>query len=444
MLRASVAQRTGEDWTDVSLGLATADLRRGTGLPKLRSIRIGRSQPAPAPAGWREPPAGLSDLFTGYDTAPRRPAPAAQPVAPSGPPPVPPSPPAPQAHGGPPVPLSAAGRARGAPSPSAPAVTYPSRHRPPGHVRPSRTVRRACPPELPPRCSRRCSAAVSGTADRRAAAERCRARLRRAGPVRSRRAGQAQGQAVPRCAPGPGGARGPPPRRIGGRAAAAPPRGEATRIGGLLRPPIRHRCPHRHPVGRTWHTVTIGEISVGAHTEYLCTPAVEQTVYASLTLSNSSDQALLAGPVEVTVDDDFLLTAALPTLAPGGVRRVGLGPVEGVQVIRRTTLHESTSGMRNSTTVLDHRVHVELANRLAGPVTVEVRERVPVTSDPDVRIEERSDWTEPEAGSGQDHPAAGTRIRRVDLPAGGTAELDGGYEIRIPANRTVVGGNRRS
>ncbi|MFF5725037.1 DUF4139 domain-containing protein [[Kitasatospora] papulosa] len=150
VLRASVAQRTGEDWTDVSLGLATADLRRGTGLPKLRSIRIGRSQPAPAPAGWREPPAGLSDLFTGYDTAPRRPAPAAQPVAPSGPPPVPPSPPAPQAHGGPPVPLSAAGRARGAPSPSAPAVTYPSRHRPPGHVRPSRTVRRACPPELPP------------------------------------------------------------------------------------------------------------------------------------------------------------------------------------------------------------------------------------------------------------------------------------------------------
>ncbi|PWS45326.1 hypothetical protein DLE01_38985, partial [Streptomyces sp. FT05W] len=57
VLRASVAQRTGEDWTDVSLGLATADLRRATGLPKLRSIRIGRSQPAPAPAGWREPPA---------------------------------------------------------------------------------------------------------------------------------------------------------------------------------------------------------------------------------------------------------------------------------------------------------------------------------------------------------------------------------------------------
>ncbi|MFD6426290.1 DUF4139 domain-containing protein, partial [Streptomyces sp. NPDC060198] len=74
VLRASVAQRTGEDWTGVRIALATADLRRRTDLPKLRSVRIGRSQPAPAPAGWREPPAGLAGLFSGYDAAGPRPA----------------------------------------------------------------------------------------------------------------------------------------------------------------------------------------------------------------------------------------------------------------------------------------------------------------------------------------------------------------------------------
>ncbi|MFE3284613.1 DUF4139 domain-containing protein, partial [Streptomyces sp. NPDC059233] len=57
VLRASVAQRTGEDWTGVRVALATADLRRRTDLPRLRSIRIGRRQPDPAPSGWREPPA---------------------------------------------------------------------------------------------------------------------------------------------------------------------------------------------------------------------------------------------------------------------------------------------------------------------------------------------------------------------------------------------------
>ncbi|MCC0094352.1 DUF4139 domain-containing protein, partial [Streptomyces flavotricini] len=198
------------------------------------------------------------------------------------------------------------------------------------------------------------------------------------------------------------------------------------------------------PSDGTWHTVTVGAIPVGLRTEYLCVPSVEQTVYATLVVANATDQALLAGPVEVTVDDEFLLTAALPTLAPGGVRRVGLGPTEGIGVTRRTNLHESTAGLRGNTTVLDHRIHVELANRLAGPVTVEVRERVPVTGEPDVRIEERADWTVPEAGTGAEQHAPGTRIWRVDLPAGATTALDGGYEIRIPAGKGLVGGNRRS
>lgn len=120
VLRASVAQRTGEDWTGVRLALATADLRRRTDLPALRSLRIGRRQPAPAPSGWREPPAGLADLFTGYEAA--GPAPlrggsavggavagsASLPVAAPAPVPAPP-PPAPPAFTGPPQPGAAYG-----------------------------------------------------------------------------------------------------------------------------------------------------------------------------------------------------------------------------------------------------------------------------------------------------------------------------------------------
>ncbi|WP_344441298.1 DUF4139 domain-containing protein, partial [Kitasatospora nipponensis] len=81
VLRAAVAQRTGEDWTGVRLGLSTADLHRPAELPALRSIRIGRRQPAPPPSGWREPPAGLSGLFTGYDSAGAPPAPSPRPRA---------------------------------------------------------------------------------------------------------------------------------------------------------------------------------------------------------------------------------------------------------------------------------------------------------------------------------------------------------------------------
>jgi hypothetical protein len=198
------------------------------------------------------------------------------------------------------------------------------------------------------------------------------------------------------------------------------------------------------PSDGSWHTIAVGEVPVGLRTEYLCVPSVEQAVYATLVLSNATDQALLAGPLEVATDGDFLLTTSLPTLAPGGVRRVGLGPDEAIKVTRRTSLHESTSGLRNNVTVLDHRVHVELANRLTVPVTVEVRERVPVTTEADVRIEEKADWKAPSDGAEAERHAPGTRLWRVELPARATAALDGGYVIRIPAGKALTGGNRRS
>ncbi|MCX4587378.1 DUF4139 domain-containing protein [Streptomyces sp. NBC_01481] len=458
VLRASVAQRTGEDWAGVRIALATADLRRRTDLQRLRSVRIGRRQPAPAPSGWREPPAGLADLFAAYDAAGPRPAPIAGPgpeavgagSAPGPVPPPPPPPPAPQSYGGPPSALPVPGGAYGAP-PEAfgggmPDLAQPARSRGAGRLgagggsfagapAPMAPVApgSAAPPPPPP--------APAAAPPQPSGAELDYAALVLCGPDEQ---GGRRGRLFPDSPFDPVAAE---YRRRAEAVAALPLPGQAVRpreSAGSFDHRFDATARADIPSDGTWHTVTVGEIPVGLRTEYLCVPSVEQTVYATLVLSNATDQALLAGPVEVTVDDDFLLTAALPTLAPGGVRRVGLGPAEGIRVTRRTNLHESTSGLRNNTTVLDHRVHVELANRLARPVTVEVRERVPVTSEPDVRIEERADWTAPEDGTGPDRHAPGTRVWRLDLPAGATAALDGGYEIRIPTGKALVGGNRRS
>ncbi|GAA2494307.1 hypothetical protein GCM10010393_27870 [Streptomyces gobitricini] len=462
VLRASVAQRTGEDWTGVRVALATADLRRRTDLPRLRSLRIGRRQPAPAPSGWREPPAGLGDLFTGYDAAGPPPAAAAAPVAfgagsvpgsVPGPVPPPPPPPAPRGYGGPPgafpVPGGAAGASPGVfggamPAPAQPVQAQPVQARPSGRPRTGGGPYAASAPmapEAPGVAVPPPPPAPTAGPPRPSGAELDYASLVLRGPEDG--AGH-RGRLFPDS---PFDAVAAEYRRRAEAVAALPLPGHAVRpreSAGSFDHRFDAAARADVPSDGTWHTITVGEIPVGLRTEYLCVPSVEQTVYATLVLSNATGQALLAGPVEVTVDDDFLLTAALPTLAAGGVCRVGLGPAEGIRVTRRTNLRESTSGLRNNTTVLDHRVHVELANRLARPVTVEVRERVPVTSEPDVRIEERADWTAPEDGTGSEHHAPGTRVWRVDLPAGGTAALDGGYEIRIPAGKALVGGNRRS
>ncbi|MFD7631240.1 DUF4139 domain-containing protein [Streptomyces sp. NPDC059851] len=479
LMRASVAQRTGEDWSGVRVALATADLRRGNDLPVLRSIRLGRRQHAPAPSGWREPPAGLADLFSGYDAAGSRPAvrPASA-VAAGGAAGLPGGAVAGGAVAGGPVP-------RPAPAPAA----APAGSAAPPPVLPPSAPSAPSAPAPPPPAPQGYAGGGPGLAPRAPS-----------GPPRGRaRSGGASfagapGPAAPAAAPAGAPLSPPPPPPVVG-----PPRPSGTELdyaslvltgpdepgarrgrlfpgapSDLVAQEFRRRAEavaslplpghavrpresagsfdHRFdaaartdiPSDGTWHTITVTEIPVGLRTEYLAVPSVEQTVYATLVLSNATDQALLAGPVEVTVDGAFLLTAALPTLAPGAVRRVGLGPAEGIRVVRRTHLNESTSGLRNNTTVLDHRVHVELANGLARPVTVEVRERIPVTSEPDVRIEERADWTAPEVGTGPENHTPGTRLWRLDLPAGATAALEGGYEIRIPTGKALVGGNRRS
>ncbi|MFD7439670.1 DUF4139 domain-containing protein, partial [Streptomyces sp. NPDC059861] len=127
LLRAAVAQRTGEDWSGVRVSLATADLRRRADAPRLRSLRIGRSQPTPAPSGWREPPRGLGDLFAGYDAAGPRPIAAVGAEtavgagtvgtsAASGP--LPPPPPPTAGYGAPPTALPTPGGATAGPAPA--------------------------------------------------------------------------------------------------------------------------------------------------------------------------------------------------------------------------------------------------------------------------------------------------------------------------------------
>ncbi|MFH8238944.1 DUF4139 domain-containing protein [Streptomyces sp. NPDC018321] len=461
LLRASIAQRTGEDWAGVRVSLATADLRRRTDVPRLRSIRIGREQPAPASSGWREPPRGLLGLFSDYDAAGPPPgagdsAGAAHDAvaAAAAPAPGPVPPPAPQmaAHGYgmpsgalPPPPGGMPAGAEGVmPGSSAPGAPQPYARRRSGAPRPAAPAapgRAAAPSAAVPQEVPAPSPAPETGPPRPSGAELDYAALVLTGPD-----GQPErrGRLFPDAVSDPVAAE---HRRRAETVTALPLPGNAVRpreSAGSFDHRYDAAARADVPSDGTWHTITVGEVAVGLRTEYLCVPSVEQAVYTTLVLSNTSDQALLAGPLEVSADGDFLLTTSLPTLAPGGVRRVGLGANEAIGVTRRTSLLESTSGLRNNVTVLDHRVHVELANRLPAPVTVEVRERVPVTSDADIRIEEKADWQAPAAGTDAERHAPGTRVWRAEIPAHATSALDGGYVIRIPAGKALTGGNRRS
>ncbi|WP_225411325.1 DUF4139 domain-containing protein [Stigmatella hybrida] len=482
-MRASLLQHTGEDWTGVKLSLSTAELHRRADVPELKALRIGRRQPPPARSGWREPPPGLDELFSGYDAASSRA-------------PLPPPPPKAQAK------------------PEPPSVSAPPPAARPGSSRSTGAFPvAAMPPPPPPAAAPMRSMARGGgeslrkkrvakelMAEPEAPAEMDDALMDMSEEESSLGgfggAALQQDEAEPLAGlelggglldygalelgaadqPGRRGKLQPQPAHTQELlaltalhiqvdiAALLLVRQRSGETGALPPPPPwtvppRESSPHfdyRYdvearmdvPSDGHWHTVSVFSAPVGLTAEYLCVPSVEPRVFRSVKVENRTPHALLAGPVDVTLGDEFLMSSPLPTLAPGATQRLGLGVEESLKVSRNTRFDEASGGVFGGATVLTHRVSLEVANRLGRPVTVELRERVPVVppGEKDIKVEEaevKPPWRAPTPLPGE-LPVEGERAWRVTLQPGEKQTLDASWNVKIPSSKMLQGGNRRT
>jgi hypothetical protein len=473
-MRASIAQRTGEDWTGVRLDLSTASLRRRTEIPELRSLRVGRAQPEPQRAGWRPTPPGLDGLFADYDAAAIVRPPPPRPASPM--PPRPPAAAAPASFGAPPgaVGGGAPMMARSMPTPMAPMPMAP----PSAAPAPEFFAQAAAPR----RAMAKLAKEEAEFSDDGGAAASTGADLSLAPPPSGPSAAQLDYEGLQIAGPdGPTRGRlAPAPAStwmfVGVRtqidvhvqvdvvvaalaraeqladaiAHQAAPR-DCVRVDAQGRFDYRYaaQAPADVPSNGAWTNVAVMTCDVELTPQYLCVPAVDPAVYRTLELTNRSANALLPGPVDVSDRGQFLLTTTLGAIGPGARGpRIGLGVEEGIAVARNVRFAESSGGLFGGTTVLAHEIEVQVDNRLASAVQLELRERVPVVAadEKDLKLEEHDaepPWTaidEPEDGV----LVHGQRRWRVTVAAGGRATLTGKYTIRIPNDRVLVGGNRRS
>lgn len=483
-LRANVIQRTGEDWTGAKLSLSTASLDRRAELHELKSLRIGRRQPPSARSGWREAPAGLDELFVDYERAPQPPAPPRPAIisaahddgertragtfkgARSAPamPMAPPPPPMPAA-----MPVSAA-------MPVAQAAAAPGGMPPPAP--------KAARPAAAPRA--RAAKKIAFLESEKSAAPELEESLEGGG--------------------GFGGLAPEPPSGVEPESslldydalevagANQPNRGKLARpqvsrelialaaldiqinVSALFAVVERHvyevqsaklptysvsprdsaayfdyrfalTAPVTVPSDGSWHVLPVFTANVALTPEYYAVPSVDPLVFRTVKLENRTPHALLAGPVDVRLGDEFLMTSPLPTLAPGQVERLGLGVEESIKVSRNTRFDESSGGVFGGSTVLTHGIEVEVANRLAWPVSVEVRDRVPTAmqGEKDIKVEElevKPPWSKPERTAGQ-VPIEGERAWKVRLNPSETQKLSSTFVVRIPSSKMLEGGNRR-
>ena len=517
-MRASVAQKSGEDWTGVKLRLSTADLQRRAVVPELKALRIGRAQP-PAPShGWRPPPPGLDELFADHDAAVRRRAefgraePTRRPVgfkvpagrAQAAPRPLPPEPL---------TPIVDMARMP-APELAAPAGIASFALQASTTLPPAPPMAGAAPPPPPRR------AAKAGMAMKRRGRARADDDEGGGGAPMADVAAEAVGgmdfedrllsaKSAPADEPPlgeeslePGEAlldydgltiAGPEGRgrlraedevrrdlaAIGLSAAASVEvqvqvqviaalvtqhRQESARAGDALSWPAGAIAPRESagsydyrydaenavdvPSDGAWHSVPVAQAEVALSPRYVTVPAVEPKVYRTVTVQNQSPHALLAGPADVSFGEELAMTVQLPTVPPRGQERAGLGVEESIQVARNTRYKETTGGLLGGASVLQHEVEIELRNNLARPVPVEVRERVPISSHEQIKIEEGQS-SPPWRPATEIDPVKtgsvtlGARVWQVTVAPGQKTKLSAQYSIRLPNDQVLVGGNRR-
>jgi len=494
-LRAVVAQRTGEDWGRVKLTLSTADRQRWTELPELQSMRIGRRQPTPARRGWRPPPVGGEALYADYDRfaeahlglQARASTSAVDMVAES---------------------ISDDFVEEAAEEPCYDGFAQPQAPMPEGRARrdshkerkkrapakPSAKVSfggvtRGAPPALSP--SMPSPGAMPQRSAFMAASTKSLTQGGGGGPM------DTGAYALLGDEPEPDSAREDPSAllayaelRMPG--AADPGRGkllavgrqerireiivvrestlletviqeiDAARSGATVRgsPPPRHAFPASVD-GFDYAYLAEGPVDVDADGDFhgipllvrdgevelkhVVVPRESTDVFRVVTLKNPLQAPLLAGPADVYVDGDYLLTCDLGLAPVRGEVRLGLGVEQAIKVSRNTSYAEESAGLIGGSLLLKHQIAVEVNNRLDRAVAVEVRERLP-------SLEEGEDEINLEIASGvprwepyepEEYTLRGGYRWRFEIAGGARQHLRAAYSVKISAKKELVGGNRR-
>ena len=159
--------------------------------------------------------------------------------------------------------------------------------------------------------------------------------------------------------------------------------------------PVRVRADGRP------HRVRLGTATLPARTEYLAAPELSPLVTLLARIRNGTGQALLSGPVELVRGSGFVGRGDLRFTAPGAEAELSFGSEDSFRVTRSVQESRDTTALTGRT-VVSRTVLLNLsrfARPGSEPVTVSVRERIPVSEIASVEVRLLKERSEPVPGS---------------------------------------------
>lgn len=201
------------------------------------------------------------------------------------------------------------------------------------------------------------------------------------------------------------------------------------------------------PSDGVFHSVAVGTRVGESSVLYVTVPREDSQVYRQALVKNPLPAPLVAGPAEIYVGGEYVLSTTLPSVAPSGDFKLGLGVEQAIRCARNTRYREERSGTKIvATTELWHDITIDLVNNLDREIVCEVRERIPQPAeDAEVVVEEGTitpAW-EPYTQEERSSPLEGGRRWRLTVPANAASKLSAQYVVKLYANNELNGGNRR-
>ncbi len=203
------------------------------------------------------------------------------------------------------------------------------------------------------------------------------------------------------------------------------------------------------PSDGSYHIRSLSSYKSTGKMHYISVPRESSDVYRFIQFTNPLDAPALTGPIDISIGSDYILTSQIDTVPPGGVLKLGLGVEEGIKISRNTFFNEETTGLIKGSLGLNHTIDIVVQNNLRTSAEIEIRERISVPpdnkSEKDEKVkvlilELKPEWEEYD----QDPNLINGAYRwKASVSPGGKSRFHVQYEIRIPSQFEIVGGNRR-
>jgi uncharacterized protein (TIGR02231 family) len=189
------------------------------------------------------------------------------------------------------------------------------------------------------------------------------------------------------------------------------------------------------PSDNSQQKVPITSARVAMTSEYLTVPKLQAIAYLNAHVVNSTDFPLLAGTMNVFLDDTFIATSRLGTVMPGEKFDLALGADEGISVKhRRITRFTEQTGLTNSGKRITYEYLITVQNNKSTAERVVVSDQLPVSRNEKITVRQLA----PD-GADLKPTAEGALQWTLDLKPGEKRELPVRFAIEYANDVTVAG-----